>query len=147
MEMNLEKLIREKYTWIEAEKILSFLNENQLTHHVEDHVDDEISTKENHISSLECEVDNNEDVIAEQVKEIKDLKLETKKLEILKLRDKEWIRLHRESCNEITVLREALLFYADREHIGINAEHYPFVKDCGEVARMALDPEKEKREI
>tara|TARA_R110000782_G_scaffold33226_1_gene80416 strand:- start:143 stop:586 length:444 start_codon:yes stop_codon:yes gene_type:complete len=147
MEMNLEKLIREQYTWIEAEKILNFLNENKLTHYIEDYVNDKVSTKENHISSLECEIEDNEDVIAEQVKKIKDLELETKKLEILKLRDKEWIRLHRVSCNEITVLREALLFYADRKHIGINAGHYPFVEDYGEVARMALDPGKEKREI
>ena len=35
-------------------------------------------------------------------------------------------------------LREGLLFYAAKKHIGKDCHHYPIVKDEGEVAREAL---------
>lgn len=70
--------------------------------------------------------------------------MKNKELEILKLRDEQVSQMIKEYQQQIKVFREALQFYADQEHIGRDAHHYPFVKDCGEVARMALDPKREK---
>ncbi len=39
---------------------------------------------------------------------------------------------------EIIILREALTFYAERQHIGKDCHHYPTVKDDGGLARRVL---------
>lgn len=80
MNMDLENLIRNKYTFLVAEEIINFLQSHQCLDFLQRNMSNEIKALEFEVAEWECKAESQEELAINYKDKCKDLQEEIKKL-------------------------------------------------------------------